>query len=92
MVTRFQSATALLGQDGLGALALLEHLHEPAERKETDTILGFLAANSNHLRAEADGEGEDFDSEDLCERKVPRLVDENQRADEQDEVQKVHGT
>ena len=97
MTTRFHSAwdfegaPAILGEDGLVALALLEHLHEAAEGQEAHAVLRLLAADAHHLGPEADGEGEDLDAEDLGEGKVARLVDEDQRADEQDEVQQVHG-
>ena len=89
---RLERAVPVLGQDRLAALALLEHLHEAAERQEADAVLGLLAADADDLRAESDREREHLHAEDLGEGKVPRLVDEDEGADEEDEVQKVHGS
>ena len=42
------------------------------------------------LRPEAEAEGEHLDAERLGEQEMPELVDEDQRADEDDEVQRTH--
>ena len=88
---RLEGAVPVLGQDRLALLALLEHLHEAAEGQEAHAVLGLLAADAQDLRPEADREGEHLHAEDLREGEVPRLVDEDEGADEDDEVQKVHG-
>ena len=40
---RLERARAILGRDGRGALRLLEHVHEAAERQDPDAVLGLLA-------------------------------------------------
>jgi hypothetical protein len=88
---RLEGSVPFLRQDRLALLALLEHLHEAAEGQQAHAVLGLLAADAQDLRPEADREREHLDAEDLREGEVPRLVDEDERADEDDEVKKVHG-
>ncbi len=86
---RFERSLAVFGQDGVG-LRLLEHLHETAEGDEPDAIFGFLAAQPEDLRPEAEREGDDLHAEDLGPGVMPELVHENQRGHENDEIKKVH--
>ena len=86
ITTRFQSACdskvrlRSSGRTGFG-LALLEHLHEAAEREEADAVLGLLAADAQDLGPEAERERDDLDPEDLRPREVPELVHEDERRD-----------
>src|SRR5690606_14812386 len=86
---RLERALAILGQDDR-ALARFEHLDVAAERQQRDAVLRLATAQLEDLRAETQTKGQDFDAERLREQKMPKLVDEDQRADEDDEVEQVH--
>ena len=89
---RLEGAPAILRQDrGSLLLVLLEHLHEAAEGKQADAVRRLPPTDLQQLGPEAEAEGQDLHAEDLGEDEVPRLVDEDQRADQQHEVQKVQG-
>jgi hypothetical protein len=77
---------ALLGQDGLASLPLLEHFHEAAEREETDAVLRLFPSHFQDLGPEADGKRQHLHPEQLRECEVPEFVDEDQDADEEDEI------
>src|SRR5260370_14247977 len=88
---RLEGSGSLLGEDRFGVLALLEHFHESAEGQQRQTVLGLFAADANDPRTEADGKGQNLDPEDLGKSEMPRLVNEDERADQEDEVKKIHG-
>src|SRR5690606_37055568 len=72
-------------------LGLLEHLHVATEREKRDTVLGFPAAEAKDFRPKPQTEGDDLHPECLRKQEMPHLVHEDQRTDQQDEVQEIHG-
>ncbi len=71
-------------------LRFLEHRHVPPERQETDAVLRLSTPEAQDLRPEPEAEGEHLHPEGLGEHEVPELVNEDQRAREDDEVEEVH--
>jgi hypothetical protein len=51
---------------------------------------GKIPANAHELRPEADRERDHLHAEDFREREMPRLMDEDENADEECEVEEIH--
>jgi hypothetical protein len=88
----FEGALLVLGKDGGRTSRLFEHPHESAERDEGDAVFGLLAAKTKDLGSESNRKREHLDAEDLRKGEVSELVHEDQRADEQREIEQIHGS
>ena len=97
MTTRFQSVWdskvrwRSSGRIASRGLALLEHLHEAAERQQADAVLRLFPSYFQDLRPEADGKRQHLHPEQLREGEVTEFVDEDEDADEEDEVEEIQG-
>ena len=71
--------------------ALPEHAHVAAEGERRDHVLGAAAREPGDPRTEAEREFEDADAEEFRPREVAELVHEHEHADQDDEVDDLHG-
>src|SRR5262249_7535175 len=85
-----EGARAIFGEHRL-LLVLFEHLYEAAEREDAEAVLRLAAADTQDLRAEADGEGEHLHAKDLRPHEGAELIDEDEHGAEEGEVEQVHG-
>src|SRR5262249_16610821 len=86
---RLERATPILGEHDVG-LARFEHFDVATERDERDAILRLATAQLQDLGTEAETKGQHLHAKCLGEKEMTQLVNENQRADEDDEVKKFH--
>ncbi len=84
-------AARLLGGRDLVVGVLAEHAHVAADWQRRQHVFGVPLAEAQELRPEPEAELQHANAEELRPHEVPELVHEDEDADEDDEVDEVHG-
>ena len=88
---RLEGPLAVLRMHDLG-LRLLEHRDVTAERQKPDAVFRLTPSEAQDLRSEPETEREHLHAKRFGEHEVPELVNEDQRAREDDEIDEIHRT